>query len=73
MNEVDSLIKEFNGFVERKEKAEKWFDDPKTTDSDRELMTPELLKVCNRLVGISKELESLGYKVHSKAFWEGIQ
>lgn len=73
MNNIQSMINEFNALVARKENAEKWFDDPKTTDTEREQMTPELLKICNRMVEISKDLESAGHKVPPEAFWLGIK
>ncbi len=73
MSDIQTLIKEFNTLVSRKEKAEKLYDDPTTTDADREKWYPGVLEICNKLNDLSKELRQLGYDVKPEAFWEGIE
>ena len=71
--DIISKIEDFNILVARKEKAEKWFDLPTTTDTEREKWFPGILEICDRLVELDKELKDLGYQVKPEEYWQGIK
>lgn len=75
MNQVDKinqLISEFNSLVDRRNKAEKWFDETTTTEADREKWTPVILKLNADIEIKQKELESTGFIVKEEFIWYGI-
>ena len=72
VGKINNLISDFNALVTRRNKAEKWFDEPTTTDADRVKWNDSIFKLNDDIDAKAKELEALEFTMQKEFYWEGI-
>lgn len=72
IDKINKLIAEFDKLVARRNKAEKWYDEPATTDVDRAKWEDSIFKLNDDIEIKAKEFELLDCVMQEKFYWYGI-
>jgi hypothetical protein len=72
ITKINLSATEFNSLIVKRNNAEKWFDEPTTTEIDRQKWYPKILQLNKDIDQKGKELESLGFTMRDKFYWYGI-
>jgi len=72
ISKINNLISEFNTLIARRDKAEKWFDEITTTDTNRLKWEPSIINMSKDIEIKAKQLEVLEFVMQEKFYWYGI-